>query len=296
MFKFQTLQRTFCISGTDFGAQPGKGRTVMVASLFYPGHGLVTDRHAGQVKLDQLRQKVSRCEEIGKELGQPVAYMLYSETETAARSYLEVMAELSSAPLFLESPRAEVKRAGMAAGAEMGISERLVYNSLNAGSSEEEWRSLAENEVDASVILAFNPSDISTKGRIYLLDDGGDLLKEGLLQKAERHGIKRPLIDTAATGFDQMAGSSLRSILVAKAKWGLPCGCALHNSVETWGPFQDMDDEKRKLFRYVDLAAVTLPIASGADFVMYGPVEFAERALHVAAFTNGMMSQSASEI
>jgi tetrahydromethanopterin S-methyltransferase subunit H len=296
LFKFQTAQKTFRISGTDFGSQPGKGRTVMVASLFYPGHGLVEDRQSGRLRLEDLRKKVEACEETSRTLGQPVAYMLYSETEAAARRYLETMADLTGAPLFLESPRMEVKRAGMAAGAGMGISERLVYNSLNAGSSEEEWSSLRENGVDSAVIMAFNPADMSTKGRIYLLDDGGDLIKEGLLQKAERHGIARPLLDTAATGFDQMAGSSLRALMVAKAKWGLPCGCALHNSVETWPPFQDMDEEKRKLFRYVDLAAVTLPISSGADFVMFGPVETASRALHVAAFTDGIMSQSTSEI
>lgn len=296
MFKFQTAQKKFRVGNVDFGSQPGKGRTVMVASLFYPGHGLVEDRREGRVDMEELERKLRICEEASQSLGQPVAYMLYSETNAAARKYLETMADLTDAPLFLESPRAETKREGMAAGAEMGISERLVYNSLSAGSNEEEWSSLQDNGVDSAVILAFNPADMSTKGRIYLLDDGGGLIKEGLLQKAERHGIARPLLDTAATGFDQMAGSSLRALMVAKAKWGLPCGCALHNSVETWPPFQEMDDEKRKLFRYVDSAAVTLPIYSGADFVMFGPVEFALRALHVAAFTDAMMSQSASEI
>jgi len=296
MFKFQYPQKSFRISGVDFGSQPGKNRTVMVASLFYPGHSLVLDRRQGEVDLEHLKQKVSLCEKTAASLGQPVAYMLYSETDAACRRYLDIVAGLTDAPLFLESPKTEVKLSGMIAADEMGISERLVYNSLSAGSSDEEWTSLGQNGVDASVILAFNPSDISTKGRIYLLDDGGNLLKKGLLEKAEEYGIKRPLIDTAATAFDQMAGCSLRSILVAKAKWGLPCGCALHNSVETWGPFQNMDDEKKKLFRYVDLAAVTLPIMSGADFVMFGPVEFSERALHVAAFTDGLLSQTAAEM
>jgi tetrahydromethanopterin S-methyltransferase subunit H len=268
----------------------------MVASLFYPGHSLVIDRRHGDIDFEQLERKISSCEKTASSLGQPVGYMLYSETEDACRNYLEAVADLTDAPLFLESPKSEVKLSGMVAAGEMGISERVIYNSLNAGSSDEEWASLSQNGVDAAIILAFNPSDISTKGRIYLLDDGGDLLKKGLLEKTEEHGIRRPLIDTAATAFDQMAGCSLRSILVAKAKWGLPCGCALHNSVETWGPFQNMDDEKKKLFRYVDLAAVTLPIMSGADFVMFGPVEFSERALHVAAFTDGLLFQTASEI
>lgn len=296
MFKFQFPQKSFRIGGVDFGSQPGKGRTVMVASLFYPGHNLVLDRRRGDLDLEQLKRKISRCESTAQSLGQPVAYMLYSENNEACHRYLEIVAELTNAPLFLESPKTEVKLSGMMAANEMGLSERLVYNSLSVGSSDEEWGSLTQNGVDAAVILAFNPSDISTKGRIYLLDDGGNLMKKGLLEKAEEYGIKRPLIDTAATGFDQMAGCSLRTILVAKAKWGLPCGCALHNSVETWEPFHNMDDEKRKLFRYVDLAAVTLPIMSGADFVMYGPVEFSERALHVAAFTDGLLSQTAMEI
>ncbi len=296
MFKFQTEQKGFRISGVDFGSQPGMGRSVMVASIFYPGHSIVEDRLECRVKMDELRKRVTACEEVSASLGQPVAYMLYSETEAAARSYLETMAELTEAPLFLDSPRVETKRAGMLAAAEMGIAERIVYNSLSAGSSEEEWASLQECGVDSSVILSFNPSDMSSKGRIYLLEDGGDLLREGLLDKAERHGVARPLIDTAATGFDQGAGACLRALLVAKAKWGLPCGCSLHNSVETWAPLQNLDDEKKALFRYVDLAAVTLPIAAGADFVMFGPVESASRALHAAAFSDGIISQSTAEI
>jgi tetrahydromethanopterin S-methyltransferase subunit H len=178
----------------------------------------------------------------------------------------------------------------------MGISGRVIYNSLSAGVTEVELAALKDSGVKAAVLLAFNPKDIETKGKIYLLEDGGGLLPNGLIDMAKSAGITMPLLDTAVMAADQNAGSSLRTITVAKAKWGLPCGCALHNAIESYAPLTKLEGDDRKIYRYVDVASTIMPMMAGADFVMYGPIEYARRAFHAAGFADEMLRQAASDL
>ena len=48
--------------------------------------------------------------------------------------------------------------------------------------------------------------------------------------------------------------------------------------------------------RYVDVASVVMPMMAGADFVMYGPMEYSRRAFHAAGFADEMLKQSVSDL
>lgn len=296
MFRFQREQVSFDVSGTMFGGQPGRRAPVMIGSVYYPGHSIVLDRKAGKVDIEKLEERVSRAEDCARGFQQGHGCMAYLDHVDAVHGLLSSLSDASCGPIFIDSPDPRVKLKALEEAESMGVSSRVIYNSLHVGSPPEEWSSLVEHGVDSSVVMAFDPGDLTVKGRIYLLDNGGRLLRKGLLDTAEEFGIKRPLIDLAATSFDQSAGSALRALTVAKAKWGLPSGMALHNTVETWSPFQEMDDEGKKLFRYVDTAAVTVAMMSGADWVMYGALESSQRVLHAAAFTSGVMAQAVEDI
>ncbi len=296
MFRFQKDQLSFEVSGTMFGGQPRRRSSVLIGSVFYPDHSMVLDRKTGKVDIEKLEKKVSRAETCARELEQGHGCMAYLDHEDAVHGLLSTLSDVSSGPILIDSPDTSVKLRALKEAESMGISSRVIYNSLHGGSPPEEWSSLAEHGVDSAVVMAFDSGDLSVKGRIYILDNGGRLLRKGLIEMAEENEIRRPLIDLAATSFDQSAGSALRALTVAKAKWGLPAGMALHNTVETWPPFTEMDDDGKKLFRYVDTAAVTVAMMSGADWVMYGALESSQRALHAAAFTSGVMAQAVEDI
>jgi tetrahydromethanopterin S-methyltransferase subunit H len=222
--------------------------------------------------------------------------MLFAETPEAMEAHLRRAVDLTSLPLFIDSPSVPVRLTGARLAREMGIAERVVYNSLSAGTTEQELEGIKDAGITAAVLLSFNPMDVELKGKIYLLEDGGGLLPSGLIDLARDAGISRPLIDTAVMAAEQGAGSSLRAITVAKAKWGLPAGCALHNAVESYPPLARLEGEDRKLYRYVDVASAVMPIMAGGDFVMYGPAEYARRACHAARFADEMMRQAVSDI
>jgi tetrahydromethanopterin S-methyltransferase subunit H len=268
----------------------------MIGSLCYPRHSIVTDRLAGTCKPGSFERALGAMNEAAAETETPGAVMLYAETAPAMESYLRAAVDLTTFPLLVDSPSAEVRLAGCRAAGEMGIGDRIVYNSLSAGVTGEELNGIRDSGITAAVLLAFNPKDIDTKGKIYLLEDGGGLLPSGLLELARSAGITRPLLDTAVMAADQNAGASLRTILVAKAKWGLPCGCALHNAVESYAPLSRLEGDDRKLYRYVDVASVVMPMMASADFVMYGPLEYARRAMHTAGFADEMLRQAVSDL
>jgi len=296
MLKFTNKQAVFRIAGVDFGGQPGMRRTVMVGSIFYPRHSVVEDRVEGKVRPGAVERLIGDMARASDETGCPTALMVFAETERCMRSHLEKVADAFKGPLFIDSPSAEVRIAGIVRAKEMGIHQRVVYNTINAGVAEKELQALRDNGVRSAVLLAFNPGDIQAKGKIYLLENGGGILPQGMVELAQSYGIDRPLLDMAVMASEQGAGSALRGIMIAKAKWGLPCGCAMHNAVESHPPLTKLQGEDRKLFRYVDVAASTMPVMAGADYVMYGPIEFARRTFHAVAFADQLMAQAASEL
>ncbi len=296
MFRFQCRQETVRIGDVTFGGQPGKRRTALLGSLFYPRHTMVLDRVTGKVDHAKLEKALAQLSVASMETECPFGLMLFAETGGAMASYLELMADRSHAPLFLDSPSREVRLAGARKAAEMGIADRVVYNTLNAGVTKEELEGMAEAGVRNAVLLAFNPADLGTKGKIYLLENGGGILPQGLIDMARGAGVKNLLLDMAVLASEQSAGNALRALTVSKSKWGLPCGCALHNAVESWPMVQRVKDQEPGIYRHVDTASTVIPIMAGADFVMFGPIESARRNMHAAAFADDLLRQSTEEL
>lgn len=294
MFKFQTEQRQIDISGVVFGGQPGVRRTVLVGSLFYPRHTLVLDPSKGTVDITKLDQRLERYRKAAIACQCPSTLMIYAESVTAARSYLDVVCDRSSGPIFVDSGSSEVRLSFLKHAEEMGLRDRVVYNTINAGLSSQESEALRATPPKNAVVLAFNPRGDDVKGRIYMLESGDDLLPTGLLDMVKDLDIKNVLLDAAVTSPQLSAGSALRTIMVAKAKWGLPTGCALHNAVECLD-LSGLEDPKEAR-RHVDSSAVALSIMAGADYVVYGPMEYAQRTMPVAAFADLMLSQSVSDL
>jgi tetrahydromethanopterin S-methyltransferase subunit H len=296
MMKFLNEQKVFKISGIELGGQPGKKRTVMVGSIGYPRHSIVEDRVEGRCRPGAFEKCLEGFNHAALETQTPTALMLFAETPQAMRAYLQMAADLTTAPLLIDSPSAEVRLAGVKHAEEMGIGSRVIYNSIHAGTTTDELGQLQDSKVECAVLLAFNPGDIGLKGKIYLLEDGGKLLPSGMIELARGYGITKPLLDTAVMTADQMAGSALRAIVIAKAKWGLPTGCAMHNAVDSYIQKVDLKEDEKGIYRYVDCSAATLPISAGADFVMYGPIEYSRRIFHTSAFADEMMSQAVLDL
>jgi tetrahydromethanopterin S-methyltransferase subunit H len=166
-------------------------------------------------------------------------------------------------------------------------------------------------------VLAFNPADPSVYGRQKVLAEGGVAGQtKGMLQIAEECGIKRPILDTAATPLGLGSGSAYREILACKAIFGYPTGGAYHNMTVAWtwlrrwkgtsktpsllaAGYKDkpalleqmshhylggMEGIKQAAWSAPDIGCNLIASALGANLIMYGPIENVEPMITAQAY------------
>jgi tetrahydromethanopterin S-methyltransferase subunit H len=165
-------------------------------------------------------------------------------------------------PFLVDSPSLEVKITGIRHAREIGLAERVVYNSLTGESTEEEFEAVKNSKADSAVLLAYKTGFMTVAERVKTV--------EHMLSRAEKAGVSKPLVDTFVLDLPSL-GQASRSLLELKRRFGVPCGCGAHNAFATWkGLKEKMGSEA------LTPCAVTvsvLPIILGGDFVLYGPIE-----------------------
>jgi tetrahydromethanopterin S-methyltransferase subunit H len=214
---------------------------------------------------------------------------VYADTPEFMCERIDFVSDVFGGPFSVDSTDALVRVAGLNHAEEVGLVDRLVYNSINVGTGVEELRVLAESSLSSAILLAFNPLSNTLEGKMRVLDEGGGLLGKGLLETAVDCGIKKPLVDTGITPLGEGASSAVRAIPCVKARYGLPAGCGVHNAVLAWRwPKKD-----EKLF--ADAASNALARIAGADFILYGPIERARNVFSTVAFAECVLGEVAEE-
>ena len=320
MFRFEKEQKVWDFNGTMIGGQPGEYPTVLGASIFYNKHEVVIDDHKGTIDKAKAEALWNRCMELSDMTGIPHFIQIISEYGEAFESYFSWFDSIDNKTAFLmDSSNPAALAHACKYVTDVGLAHRAIYNSINGSILPENIEALKNSDVDAAIVLAFNPGDPSVAGREKVLVEGGVAGQtKGMLQIAEECGITRPILDTAATPLGLGSGGSYREILACKAIHGYPTGGAYHNMTVSWtwlkrwkgskkNPSQLAESLKGKdaytsqLFHHyqggmegVIQAAWSAPdigcnmIAStlGADLIMYGPIENVEAMMTAQAYTD----------
>jgi len=263
MFKFQKEQKVFKIGEVYFGGQPGKRRTVMLLPL----------RSFGVEDLKDLR---SMLYDAFIENPVPAALLIEGTTVDHAGRQFEAACDLAEFPIFVNPSETMDVIDLLAMAKDLGVTNRVVAGGLNVLTPEATWDSLHENGIEAAVLKALNPDDNTMKGRIYSLEDGGGVIDEGLIDRAKKYGITKPLLDLGGVG---SGGSGLRALFVAKAKWGLPCTCDLGMSLNTPD----------------SIAAMTLIQSTGADFVTAAHIDGWRMLSRTLTFNDSLIAKALAE-
>jgi tetrahydromethanopterin S-methyltransferase subunit H len=195
----------------------------------------------------------------------------------------------------IDIPEAGVKCRTLEYLSQQGALDRTIYNSLNLGVTPEEIESLKQNTPAGAIVLGYNPKDFSTDGRMAMLESGGGMLEQGLIDIARDVGIKNQLLDTGATPFDHNATETIRAIPVFKNRFGLPVGCAIHNTVESWLWMKEYRKEHRDVYIICDMASNGLVVIWGADFTVYGPLRNADKVFPYVAMVDKFIAEGARD-
>jgi len=284
LFDFSVKQKSYEIGGTVIGGEPGLTPTVMVGSMFYKGDKTVENRTEGLFREDEAESVLRKAEEMSDSTGLPTMVDLIAENAAAAARYLGFVVDATDMPIFLDIVSEDGLMESLQYASDHGMMERIVLNSLNPHSGERLYEKVRETRCASAVLLLHSAK--------YILSSNKDALVETMVPKAEAAGIRNMLMDTAVIDIPSL-GLATEAIHRIKDKYGYPCGCGAHNAVASW----------KRLKKKYSANAVTvaigvvnaLPVAVGADFVIYGPLKNAETIYPAVAMINAAYSQQMIE-
>jgi len=320
MFRFEKEQKVWDFNGTKIGGQPGEYPSVLSASIFYNKHEVVLDDHTGKIDKPKAEALWNRCQELSDMTGIPHFIQIIAEFGEAFESYFSWFDSIDNKTAFLMDSSAPTALAHACKYVtDVGLASRAIYNSINGSIPPENIEALKNSDVDAAIVLAFNPGDPSVVGREKVLVEGGVAGQtKGMLQIAEECGITRPILDTAATPLGIGSGGSYREILACKAIHGMPTGGAYHNMTVSWtwlkrwkgssktpsvlaAGYQGkdllmeqmghhyiggMDGIRQAAWSAPDIGCNMIASTLGADLIMYGPIENVEAMITAQAYTD----------
>lgn len=288
MFKFEKEQKVFDIAGVKVGGQPGEYPTVLIGSIFYDGHKIVTDAMKGDFDEPKAETLLKKQEEMSDKTGNPVIVDVVGSTVKALERYVDFVSAITESPFLVDGPSAAVRIPVMRHLAETGLLKRAIYNSIDYAVESSEIAALKEIGAGASVLMTYNPKNVWAEGRIEILK--GYEGQKGLLEAANEAGIRNVLVDTAVLDVPSI-GLAARAIYLIKNEYGFPVGCGPSNAITTW---KKVKMEMGPYSYNVCLAGSCVFTQSlGANFVLYGPIEGAEAVFPACAMIDAMVAYNA---
>lgn len=275
--------KTIEINGLKIGGQPAENPPVLIGTIFYEKHKILSaggfDKIAAE---DLINKQVAKSDETKI----PSMINVFGDDPDRFRQRIDFIADHCDIPFLIDSPEYSMRIAALKHVNEAGLSKRIIYNSINLAVNMDEIAALKDSPVDSAILLAYNPTDSSLEGKLKFLEKDGAFGK-GLLDIAKDARIKNILIDTAMTPLYHGAGIALKSIISCKSKFGYPTGCATHNAAVSWQWLTE-----RATRKLVDVASNIMPITLGADFLFFGPIEHANKVFDLAAFSEIVLEEA----
>ena len=193
MLSFSASQVTFDIGGVRVGGQPGAIPTVLIGSIFYKGHKIVTNAKQGKFNKKRARQLIEFQDQISQKTGNPCMLDVVGDTSEAIKRFIDFVAESTTSPILIDSTSAATRIEAIRYCAEIGLLNRVVYNSLMPSYQSEELEAIRDVKLQQALLLAFSKQLASTVGRIDTITNGAG---SGLLLVAKKAGITKPIVDT----------------------------------------------------------------------------------------------------
>lgn len=287
MFKFGKEQKVFEIGDVKIGGQPGELPTVLIGSIFHEGHKIVKDRRRGIFDKRKAERLIKVQEEMSEKTGVPCMLDVAAENPEALIKYIDFVSEVTEVPSLINGPDMSVRIATANHTVELGLQEKVVYNSINYMLRDEEINAIRETGLKAAIVQAFNPRNPRPEGMISILE--GDAEREGLLEGVSRAGIEKPLILMPVLDVPSI-GSGAQGIYLAKEEFGIPTGTAPIGVVGGWNRIEELGRYAKKACR---ASAAAIGQVMGADFIIYGSVAKASDIFPACAMIDAIIAYNA---
>jgi len=283
MFKFSKEQKIFDIAGVKVGGQPGQLPTVMIGTIFYHKHKILRDEKTGEFDREEAEELLVKEGEVSDKTGNPRIVDVCCGWPQAFEKLIEFVAETIDGPFSIDGATADVRIAGAKYVGEVGLSNRAVYNSITPHINEDEIRAVKEAKIKSAILLTLNTKNPTMSGRLQVVNE--------LLAIAQKADVENTLIDTCVLDIPD-PGPVSKAIYLVKEKYGLPAGAGIHNAVDLWKKRRKLDPTNYMLASSV---ANIISITSGANFLLYGPIENAPTAYFCCALADAYIAYSTKQ-
>ena len=279
MLRFEREQRVYNIGGVEIGGQPGERPAVLIGSIFYARHRIVTDAQAGVFDEEQATALLDDEARVAAFTGNPRFVDPVGSTTEALIRYIDFLASHTSAPILVDSPLQRVRIEAIRHFAGSDIATRLIYNSIAEDRTAEELGAIKDCGIRSAIVLAFSTRAVKPEHKLRLLEDE-------LLPAAAQAGVENVLVDTGVLDVPSVSWSAL-AIRLVKERLGYPAGCAPANAIWTWEKMKAQGTEAHISATAALLATV---LGQGADFLLYGPIRTAPWVYPAVATANALMA------
>ncbi|MGQ4834659.1 MAG: tetrahydromethanopterin S-methyltransferase subunit H family protein [Candidatus Asgardarchaeia archaeon] len=276
MHYFEDVNK-FNISNVTFGKKFGETPIVLFGSIFYRGDPIVSDHERGLFDKEKAKELITEQDTLADKFGIQVALDVHALAPIAMRRYLEFVLDATNNPIILDGVTPDTRIAGLEYLKEVGAINRVIYDSISPDTKDDELNAIKESNVECAILLALNPSDMSPRGRISVIEDV-------LLPKAKKAGVPKLLIDTVVFDIPSL-GVAAKAIELVKKRFKWPSGNGAINALE----FLTNWHYSSQLFYGLTNALYTLDVVYGADWLFYGPISRAKYIIPAISVIDGLL-------
>jgi len=264
LFHYIKDQKVFQIGKIRIGGQPGQNPPVLIGSIFYKSHKIVSNDRQGIFDKTAAENLINQQDEWADKTGIPAILDVVGEYPEALIKYIDFVTEISEIPLLMDGVTGNVRIPVCNYLKETGNLSQIIYNSLDYHSGDEEITAIKDAGIKNAVLLAYGPRSIWPQDKLKLI--AGEIPGRNLLQKAEAAGVENIMIDTAVLDVPSI-GLSARAIYLIKEQLGLPAGTAPCNAIYTWTKGKEFNAIKNSI-----ISTSAMIQTMGADFILYGSI------------------------
>ena len=260
---------SYLIDGVSFGGAQGENPAVLIGSIFYSGHHLITDPENGDFDREKAQQYIRDFMAYSKKYKIPCALDVVAETPTAMIKFLDFALEEFNGPIVLDGIY-NARMAGIEHIKDIGVADRIIYDSIWKN-EDAELQALRDAGIKTAILFGYDISDSSPMKRYSIMTEG-TAKYPSLLNQAERAGVNQMLIDNVITHFETI-GDVIESNILFKNTFNVPVGCGPANISYYLAKYDK--EMTTKEIRDSSLIAI---LCLFSDFILFGPIERAKSA------------------
>ncbi len=255
----------------------------LIGSIFYSGHKIVNDPVKGEFDKKRAEELINLQEEMEDKFQVAGILDVVAESGEAIVKYIDFVTERTDKPFVLDG-YLEARIAGLKYCMEVGLVDRVIYNSINTMNTSEELKVLKQSGVKSAIVFCYDPSYTDSYKRLILLSE------RKLLDTAKDVGIKNILIDVVPTDIKSLGGV-IEALLLIKSTYNYPTGCGPANVSYYLSDFLKEEIDVKVIVSSVDSVAHLF-----SDFLFYGPIERANIAFSSAYIVEEIKEGLSSEL